>query len=264
MADIHDGRGVLYPARLPEFERILPPEHMQQYVSWFWISRWELAAGRSSRQQLLPFPLMNVVVQPEGVTVSGPSNGASHKDLRGSGWAVAALLRPAAAPYVASLTNCSPQQLLDQELPINAHDLHQALLKERQLRGDDQLNERCAHHLSVWLERCLPPINESGTLANKFLDYVSADRTALRVDQVATDLNLTVRSLQRLSLKYLGLSPLSVILRYRLQEAALHLREHPQASLATLAVDLGYTDQAHMSTDFRKVLGYSPSDYRSS
>ncbi|MGP9528876.1 DUF6597 domain-containing transcriptional factor [Glutamicibacter sp. AOP5-A2-18] len=77
MADIHDGRGVLYPARLPEFERIVPAKHMQQYVSWFWISRWQLAAGRVSRQQLLPFPLMNIVVQPEGVTVSGPSNGAS-------------------------------------------------------------------------------------------------------------------------------------------------------------------------------------------
>ncbi|MGP9528877.1 helix-turn-helix domain-containing protein [Glutamicibacter sp. AOP5-A2-18] len=176
---------------------------------------------------------------------------------------MAALLRPAAAPYVASLTNCTPQQLLDQELPINVHDLQQALLEEHQLVGDGQLNERCAHHLSAWLEQRLPPINESGTLANTFLDHVSADRTALRVDQVATALNLTVRSLQRLSLKYLGLSPLSVIRRDRLQEAALHLREHPQASLATLAADLGYTDQAHMSTDFRKVLGYSPSDYRS-
>ena len=264
MVDIHDGRGVLYPARLPEFQRILPPEHLRQYVSWYWISRWDIAAGRISRQQILPFPLMNLVVQPEGVTVAGPSRGASHRDLRGTSWAVAALLRPAAAPYLASLVESTPQQLLDQEATIDAGALHQALLDEHQLGDNANSNAGCAHQLSLWLEQRLPPITESGELANNFLDHVSTNSAALRVDHVAKDLNLTVRSLQRLSLKYLGLSPLAVIRRYRLQEAALHLREHPQTSLASLAVDLGYADQAHLSTDFRKVLGYSPSDYRSS
>jgi len=264
MTDIHDGRGVLYPARLPEFRRVLPPDHLQQYVSWFWISRWEIAPGRVSRQQLLPFPLMNVVVQPEGITISGPSSGASHKDLHGTGWAVAALLRPAASPFVASLAGSTPEKLLDQEVPLAGVDLHTRIKDEHLRTNDLPLNERCAEQFSSWLEQCLPPMTDSAVLANEFLEYVSTHREALRVDHVAKDLKLTVRSLQRLSLKYLGLSPLAVIRRYRLQDAALQLREHPESSLASLAADLGYSDQAHLSTDFRKVLGYSPSEYRRS
>jgi len=264
MADVHDGRGVLYPARLPEFQRILPPEHLQQHVSWFWISRWEIAPGRVSRQQLLSFPLMNLVVQIEGVTMSGPSSGASYRDLHGSGWAVAALLCPASAPFVASLAGTTPAQLLDREVVLAAVNLHKGIKEEHANTTALPLNERCADQLTSWLTQCLPPITDSGVLANKFLEYVSTHREASRVDQVAKELNLTVRSLQRLSLKYLGVSPLEVIRRYRLQEAALHMREHPDSSLAGLAADLGYTDQAHLSTDFRKVLGYSPSDYRNS
>lgn len=91
MDDVHDGRGVLYPARLPDFQRILPTEQLRQYVSWYWFSRWDIAPGRISRQQLLPFPQMNLVVQLGGVTISGPSSGASHRDLRGAGWAVVQL-----------------------------------------------------------------------------------------------------------------------------------------------------------------------------
>jgi len=264
MADVHDGRGVLYPARLPEFQRILPPAQLRQYVSWYWISRWDIAPGRISRQQLLPFPQMNLVVQSGGVTVSGPSSGASHRDLRGAGWAVAALLRPAAASFVASLAESTPRELLDREEPLDAVSLHDRIKEEHFSAKALPLNERCTEQFNSWLRQCLSPITDSGMLANEFLDYVSSQREALRVDHVAKHLNLTVRSLQRLSLKYLGLSPLAVIRRYRLQEAALHLREHPESSLAGLAADLGYTDQAHLSTDFRKVLGYSPSDYRSS
>lgn len=54
-------------------------------------------------------------------------------------------------------------------------------------------------------------MTDSGPLANEFLDHVATHREALRVDHVAKHLNLTLHSLQRLSLKHLGLSPLAVI-----------------------------------------------------
>lgn len=140
MADVHDGRDVLYPARLPEFQRILPPEQLRSYVSWFWISRWDIAAGRISRQQLLPFPQVNIVVQAEGVTISGPSNGASHRDLHGNARAVAALLRPASASFMASLVRSTPQRLLDCEVCVYAASLHGIIWKEHARVSGRSLN----------------------------------------------------------------------------------------------------------------------------
>lgn len=264
MSGINDGRGVLYPARLPEFERVLPPENLSDRVYWFWISRWNVAPGRISRQQLLPFPLMNLVVQTSGTTLSGPPSGASHRDLSGKGWAVAALLRPAAGFAFCNVLKTAASSLVDSEVAYPSPTLG----KDIQLlhAGGDQkmLNPKCVQAFSSWLERAISPADSIGQQVNAFIDFVSSTGSVVRVSQVAKQLNMTPRSLQRLSLKYLGLSPLSVIRRYRLQEAAQQLRNDPTASIAQIAVDLDYSDQAHLASDFRKVLGFSPSAYRAS
>lgn len=36
----------------------------------------------------------------------------------------------------------------------------------------------------------------------------------------------------------------------------------PDTDLAAIAADLGYTDHAHLTRDFRQVLGFTPSEYR--
>src|SRR5699024_5735892 len=90
-----DWRGVLHPERLPTFRREPAPDDLSDRIRWFWIPRWNVEPGRTSRQELLPFPASNLVVEGGVVTLSGPTTGRSHRDLRGRGWAVGALLRPA-------------------------------------------------------------------------------------------------------------------------------------------------------------------------
>ena len=68
--------------------------------------------------------------------------------------------------------------------------------------------------------------------------------------------------MQRLAHRTVGLSPAAMIRRRRLQEAAQRVREDPDASLVSIAVELGYADQAHLANDFRTVLGFTASDYR--
>ena len=81
-------------------------------------------------------------------------------------------------------------------------------------------------------------------------------------EQAATRLAVSVRTLQRMAHRYVGLSPAAMIRRRRLQEAAERIRSDPGADLATVAADLGYADQAHLANDFRAVLGFTPSAYR--
>lgn len=114
-------RGVLYPRRLPHrFQRIPAAGSVGELVVWWWISEWDETLGSTSRQDLLPFLAFNLVVEKNMVGTSGPSTRASHRDLVGSGWAVAALLRPAAVP---ALTN-DPTSLRDSYVPLSAPDLH--------------------------------------------------------------------------------------------------------------------------------------------
>ena len=90
----------------------------------------------------------------------------------------------------------------------------------------------------------------------------AVEATCVRVDDLADHLALSVRTTQRLADRYIGLTPLAIIRRYRLQEAAERLRSDPAVTIADVAADLAYTDHAHFSADFKRTLGFAPSEYR--
>jgi AraC-like DNA-binding protein len=93
-------------------------------------------------------------------------------------------------------------------------------------------------------------------------DLISSDRSIIRVEQVADRLHISLRGVQRLARRYVGLPPLAMIRRYRLQEVAQRLREDPALTIAQTAAELGYADQAPLSSDFRRVFGFNPAEYR--
>lgn len=258
MGRLGDRRGILYPARLPSFHREPAPAGLDGLVRWFWVPRWDLAPGRTSRQEVLPFPASNLVVGPAGVTVAGPTTRASHRDLRGTGWAVGALLRPAAVPSLGR----DPGQLRDTEAPVAAPALHRAVTTAMADRDEDAGRRAAVRAVAAWAVEHLAAPDENGLLANAFEELVAADRTVVRVEQAAERLGLSTRGLQRLTRAHIGLGPLAVIRRYRLQEAAELLREDPRLTVSRVAADLGYADHAHLTADFRAVLGLAPSAYR--
>lgn len=253
-----DPRGILYPTRLPTFHRVPAPPGLAGLIRWFWVPRWRLAPGRTSRQELLPFPASNLVVQAEGVTLSGPSTRASFRDLRGTGWAVGALLRPAGVVQL----HPEPGALRDAEVPFDAPDLHAAVVLAMAHDGGAPSHERATSAFSRWAAGRLAAPDEAGRLANAMEEVIAAGRQITRVEHVAAQLDTSVRGIQRLARSHVGLPPLAIIRRYRLQEAAQRLRTDPAVRIADVAADLGYADQAHLSRDFRTVLGLTPRDYR--
>ncbi|MFT3876074.1 MAG: helix-turn-helix transcriptional regulator [Propioniciclava sp.] len=256
MVDTSDPRGVLFPERLPSFRRHPAPAELDGLVRWFWIPRWNLAPGQVSRQRLLPFPASNLVVESAGVTLAGPTTRASHRDLRGTGWAVGALLRPAG---IAALCP-DPARLRDAEAEFDAPELARTVAAAM---GDADADDRAVVEVFVrWAAERLAPAGEAGLLANAMEDLIAGDRTITQVEDVARGLGVSVRGVQRIARRFVGLPPLAIIRRYRLQEAAQRLREDPSVSIAAVAADLGYADHAHLTSDFRRVLGFTPSSYR--
>ncbi|MCC3271086.1 helix-turn-helix transcriptional regulator [Arthrobacter gengyunqii] len=272
-------RGTLYPARLPVFHRILPAEALSDRVRWFWIPEWNLAPGRMSRQELLPFPALNLVVQPDGVTLSGPATRRSFRDLSGRGWAVGMLLRPAAVPVFVQ----DPGSLRDIEIPVEAPELLTAVsaalsggtdsdgtMRDEQIRTDQDddggASRRAAAVVAAarWLEVRVPVPNADALLANRLEDLIQSDPSLMRVEQAAEQLGVSVRTIQRLARRHVGLPPLAMIRRYRLQEAAERVRLSPSTPIADIAAELGYADQAHLASAFREILGFTASSYRRS
>jgi AraC-like DNA-binding protein len=281
-------RGVLYPTKLPSFTRIDAPPRVADLVGWFWIPEWDIAPGRSSRQELVAFPASNLVVESSGVEpsesgtpaigareveptetgvpearalevgLSGPSTHISHRDLTGRGWAVGALLRPAG---VAGLVD-DPGAHIDASTPIDAPDLAASVGAAMADPDDPERHSRAVEAFTDWLVDRVPAPNEEGLLANAMSDLLMSDPTVLRLDDAAQRLAVSPRTLQRLARRYIGVGPSALIRRRRLQDAAAQIRADPGADLSMIAADLGFTDHAHLTNDFRTVLAFTPSVYR--
>ena len=109
----------------------------------------------------------------------------------------------------------------------------------------------------------LPPAPADAPLLRSLVGAAMHDRSLTTVEALRARGGLHLRELQRWFRDAVGVSPKWVIQRYRLHEALLAL-EQGQATVAQLAADLGYADQAHFARDFRRVVGVAPSAYAAS
>jgi AraC-like DNA-binding protein len=254
-------RGVLYPARLPTFHREPVAGDLAVFVRWFWIPEWNIEPGRASRQHIVGFPACNIVVEDSATGISGPTTRASYRDLSGTGWAVGALLRPAAVPSLIDDVTALRDDYREVELPQLT-----AAVRAAMTSGEPPGDRRRAAitAFSAWLQDRLDAATEEGLLANRLVELAESDTTLLTVPDLAARLSVSTRTLQRLSARYVGLPPAALIRRRRLQEAAERLRADPTLDLTALAHELGYADHAHLTNDFRATLGFTPSSYRRS
>jgi AraC-like DNA-binding protein len=88
--------------------------------------------------------------------------------------------------------------------------------------------------------------------------FIDAANGVCRVRDVADALGLHPRSLERRFNEHLGLAPKTLCRLVRLQRLLLRVRSGGFKSLADLAFEHGYADQAHMIHDVKELTGLSP------
>ena len=84
---------------------------------------------------------------------------------------------------------------------------------------------------------------------------------AMPVSQVATAAHATVRTLERKFKQSSGYTVKDVSGLMRFEQVRNHLWLNPNSNLAGLAHVLGYTDQAHLSREFKRYSGTSPAAF---
>lgn len=82
----------------------------------------------------------------------------------------------------------------------------------------------------------------------------------LQVGQLAAEMGIHIRALERLFLEQLGMTPKRLIRLVRLQHLLSSLRAGSFNSLTDLAHACGYTDQSHMIKDFKELTGRLPGE----
>jgi AraC-like DNA-binding protein len=254
-------KGVVAPAlagKMFRLERYLPPPELAPFLDHYWIVEWDLGDRPPFVQRTLPYPCVHLVFDAVRTGIFGAKTGAFDYELKGAGKVCG--LRFRAGAFRAVLGR-PVHTITDQVLPVSdvfpwteAAAL-QAVLDTR----DDAGMIAAANSL---LLPVLPPPDPQVERIAAILRAVETTPGLTQVEALAAGAGMGVRSLQQLFSDYVGVSPKWVIRRYRLHEAADRLANGEEVDLTALALSLGYFDQAHFTSDFRKLVGQTPGQYR--
>jgi AraC-like DNA-binding protein len=256
-------RGVVNPAageKIFRLERYLPDADLAPFIEHFWLVAWTLPDGVVHVQRTLPSPCIHVVFDAGRTAVFGVMTGAFEYTLRGSGRVLGLRFRPGA---FRGFLRQPVQTATNRELPLSAVFDCDDAEAERSVLGaaDDAAMVAAA---SAIIRTALPALDPQTERVAFILDAIQNNPDITQVQQLAEQVDISVRRLQMLFKEYVGATPKWVIRRNRLLDASDLLAKGSDVDLASLAQALGYYDQAHFTTDFEKLVGKPPADYRRS
>ena len=232
----------------------------------FWFVQWDLRGRAPSVAETLPHPNCYLVFehdldQPVGgdlrAEISGVNTGKFSRTMEGYGRVFGVKFQPGGLwPFLRS----SVSRLTDRVVPAAEVFGADVLALATELRGLETAREMAAATDAYFQER-LPARDPQAELAAEIVRVIRDEPAILSVETLSNRCGLGVRSLQRFFREYVGVPPKWVIRRFRLHEVLERFHSEGVTDGSQLAAELGYADQAHLVNDFRKLAGYTPTEY---
>ena len=260
-AESENPRGHLDPVdfnRNISFQTYVPPADLSLFIEHFWIIRWSDIKETFKSEQVMHRPYVDIFFSAAESGVQGTFRGKRiYEAPVGSGRIIGIRFRPGA---FRSFWNGALSELKDEIIELKevfpqldhqyVHDL---------LLLDDQ---EAIHQLIILLRNKHPELDTNIELINKIIIAVENDDSLTTVASVARATGRSERWLQQTFSDYIGIGLKWMLQRHKLLEAAKQIRENDKPNWTAIAYDLGYSSQQHFITDFKKVLGKTPLQYK--
>ncbi|MBO2448332.1 AraC family transcriptional regulator [Actinomadura barringtoniae] len=249
-------RGVLHP---DEHEPIVdvathePSAPAVPFVEFYWHVRWHVQTPYDTK--VLAHPNIHLVFEEPEPLVYGVDRGLFVRRLEETGQVLGIKFRPGGfRPF----TDQPMSALADRRIPATEFFGEEILATSKAILSSKDLATPAEAFLLPRLPKTPDPVAQD---VATMVDRMTTAPNLFRVDQAAGELNVSVRTLQRLFSEYVGASPKWVLRRARLHEAAARADQGTTIDWAALAADLGYSDQAHLTRDFTAAVGTPPATY---
>ena len=239
-------------------ERYHPSPDLERYVEHYWVVEWDLRGEAPERAETLPHPSVHMVFERDGRSrIRGAARKKFSKLLEDKGGVFAVKFTPGGFyPFVGVPVSGFSDKIvrLCDVFGAAGNALDRAVLEENTDLSRIKVVESFLRTRRAEADENVPKVTE-------IVYQVAKERGILKVDDLVDRYGLNKRMLQRLFARYVGVSPKWVIQRYRLNEAAEQLATAESISQSELALNLGYSDQAHFIRDFKSIVGVSPAAY---
>jgi AraC-like DNA-binding protein len=205
---------------------------------------WEQVAPAGKKQRVVPDGCVDLIWYGERLSIAGPDTRPRVATLSPGSSFVGARLRPGAAGGALGLPVSEVRDLSVDAADVLGRDVAASLVEELQGGSDP--------HALLLRALQLRGVCEIDPLVSAAVTALGRPR--VRVDEVADELGVSARHLQRRVAGAVGYGPkmLARVLRFR------RLQALPPAPLVELALDAGYADQAHMTVEVTRLAGMSP------
>lgn len=251
---------------------LLPPAALQPFVKRLWYSEGELQPG-VQREHVLPTGQMHLVFRLDGPALkvfSGPEDafGTTFREpvvggprsafyVKESGAAVTSIgvqLLPGAA---LGLFGVSAGELAERHTPLS--DLWGA-------PGRSALDQIAQHtdplaRLTVLESLLLQRLPRIRAMHPAVAELLARPQPLARIDALVRDSRYSHRRFIALFREATGMGPKRYARLLRFRALLASMRDGSASALGMLALDAGYSDQAHMTREFRAFAGVTPMQY---
>lgn len=242
--------------------RYEPSQDLVPFIEHYWIVQWDLRGHDPYNQVILSYPNVNLSFERDHsgtfAGIYGIPATPYTRHLQDEGFALGIKFRPGGFyPFWKQ----SVSLLTGQIVAIQDIFGEEAKSVGEQILAQDN-GESMVKLAENFLQKQLPEPDENVILINRIVQSAIDNREITKVEDIVREFGMTMRTLQRLFNRYVGVSPKWVIQRYRLQEAAELMEQGGFLDWSKLSHDLGYYDQAHFIKTFKAMIGKSPEEYR--
>lgn len=246
---------VVYPQASGAYRTIqayAPYPGLAAFIEYFWVVRWDLDEPHVS--QTIPQPRIHLTIEGDQVLVYGIDRKQFKREIFGTGVVFGTAFRPAG---FRAFVDCPLNTLQDRIVPAAA------LFREPFVPpafGDPSDADLVEFAESLLLAQ-RPAIDPVATWCHDLVQRTDEDRAITQVRQLAEIAGTSERSLQRRFNDYIGATPKWVIQRSRIMSLMADCNDGTQIDWAAAAIDLGFSDQAHLIRVFRDIVGVTPDLY---
>ena len=252
---VHRSGTLVYPAAslsLPAIQAYKPSAELDPFVEYFWVVRWDVETPQVS--QTIPQPRIHLTIEDDRILVYGIDRRQFTRQLTGKGVVLGTAFRPAG---FRAFTNIAINTLQDQVVP--ASTLFRAPPGYPPIH--DPTDEDLVHFTGDLLTAQQPIVDPLAQWCERLVQRADSDRSIIRVQQLADIAEASERLLQRRFAEYVGISPKWVIQRSRIMNLVADCNARRAIDWASIAVELGFSDQAHLIRTFRAIVGITPDAY---
>lgn len=240
-----------------------PSSKLADIIEHYWLISWQLPNEVEHAQSVIPHPNTHLTFLQGNSHVQGICKQKYTHTLSDHGNLVGIKFKPAGFYPFAKAADVAMSQITNAIHQIETFFPALAdsnTLEEQVLATEDEIDKLSL--LETALFNNIPEYDQKVVLTNNIVATISTDKNIFAVEDICQTFNIEARSLQRLFKQYIGINAKWVINRYRMHEALTLIENKQEVDLTTLALNLGYFDQAHFIKDFKQLMGITPKQHQ--